>query len=103
MFAGKARSTEWAGAYHRVEHLKGASLGYASALPANIRLGWKGLPGTNALAYYEKAYLTSVKSFITLAPENWQDAPSIPPSSGSRTYRRKLKNFFFLVPNDETE
>jgi hypothetical protein len=21
----------------------------------NIRLGWKGLPGTNALAYYEKA------------------------------------------------
>jgi hypothetical protein len=23
------------------------------ALPANIRLGWKGLPGTNALAYYE--------------------------------------------------
>ncbi len=25
------------------------------ALPTNIRrLGWKGLPGTNALAYYEK-------------------------------------------------
>jgi len=41
-------------AYPRVEHLKGASLGYALALPANIRLGWKGLPGTNALAYYEK-------------------------------------------------
>jgi hypothetical protein len=36
-----------------VEHLKGASLGYAPALPANIRLGWKSLPGTNALAYYE--------------------------------------------------
>ncbi len=30
-------------------------------MPANIRLGWKGLPGANALAYY-------VKSFITLAP-----------------------------------
>jgi hypothetical protein len=25
------------------------------ALPTNIRLGWKGLPGRNALAYYEKA------------------------------------------------
>jgi hypothetical protein len=47
MFAGKA------GAYPRVEHLKG--LPALSALPANIRLGWKGLPGTNALAYYEKS------------------------------------------------
>jgi hypothetical protein len=27
--------------------LKVASLGYASALPANIRIGWKGLPRTN--------------------------------------------------------
>jgi len=25
----------------------------APALSVNIRLGWKGLPGTNALAYYE--------------------------------------------------
>jgi hypothetical protein len=39
------------GAYPRVEHLKGL----------------KGLAGTNALAYYEKAELTVVKSFITLA------------------------------------
>ncbi len=30
-------------------------------------LGWKGLPGTNALAYYEKSFLTTAKSFITLA------------------------------------
>jgi hypothetical protein len=30
-------------------------LGQAQASPSNIRLGWKGLPGTNALAYYEKA------------------------------------------------
>jgi len=37
------------------------------ALPAIITLGWKGLPGTNALAYYEKAQLMAVKSFITLA------------------------------------
>jgi hypothetical protein len=38
MFVGKAR------AYPIVEHLKGASIGYA-------RLGWKGLQGTNTLAY----------------------------------------------------
>jgi hypothetical protein len=41
------------GAYTRVWHLKDASLGQALALPANIRLGRKGLPGTNTLAYYE--------------------------------------------------
>jgi hypothetical protein len=40
-------------AYPRVEHLKGASLGQAPALPANIRLGWKGLSRTNTLSYFE--------------------------------------------------
>jgi len=41
------------GAYPRVENLNGASLGQALALSENIRLGWKGLPGTNTLAYYK--------------------------------------------------
>ncbi len=36
------------------------------ALPTNIRLGWKGLPEINALAYYEKSSLTAVKSYIGL-------------------------------------
>jgi hypothetical protein len=31
-------------------YLKGVILRWAPALPANIRLGWKGLPGTNTLA-----------------------------------------------------
>ncbi len=31
------------------------SLRKVPALQTNIRLGWKGLPGTNALAYYEKS------------------------------------------------
>jgi hypothetical protein len=35
---------------------------------AFVRLGWKSLPGTNALAYYENSYITDKKSFITLAP-----------------------------------
>jgi hypothetical protein len=37
-----------------VEHLKGSSIGQAPVLPTNVRLGWKRLPGTNALAYYKK-------------------------------------------------
>ncbi len=41
------------GAYPRVEHLKGALLSQTQVSPANIRLGWKGLPGTHTLAYYE--------------------------------------------------
>jgi hypothetical protein len=57
------------GAYPRVEHLKGASFGYAPALSANIRLSWEGLPETNNLAYYENLYITAVKSFIVLAPD----------------------------------
>jgi len=43
------------GAYPRVEHLKGSSIGLAPALPTNLRLGWKFLPGTNTLAYYENS------------------------------------------------
>ncbi len=39
----------------RVENLKGLLLGLALALPANIRLGWKDLPVTNAPAYYEQS------------------------------------------------
>ncbi len=49
MFAGKP------GAYPRVDHLKDVSLGQAPALPVNTRLFWKGLPGTNTLAYYENS------------------------------------------------
>jgi hypothetical protein len=37
------------------------------ALPADIRLGWKGLPGTYTLAYYENPKITAVKSFIVQA------------------------------------
>jgi hypothetical protein len=40
-------------AYPKVEHLKDTQLRRARVLPTNIILGWKGLPETNALAYYE--------------------------------------------------
>jgi hypothetical protein len=50
-----------------VKHLKGVSIGLALAFKENIRLGCKGWPRTNALAYYKYSKLTAVKSFITLA------------------------------------
>ncbi len=69
-----------------MKHFSGAPLyGRLQALPTNIRLGWKGLPETNALAYYEKAQLTAVKCFITLAP-----CPSIALS-------HKISQFIFLA------
>jgi hypothetical protein len=51
-----------------VEPLKGSSLVEALALPPNIRLGWRGFPGTNTLAYYKNPYAAAVKSFIVQAP-----------------------------------
>jgi hypothetical protein len=47
------------GAYPRVDHLKGSL--------TTIRLGWKGLPETNTLAYHKNSIITDVKSLITLA------------------------------------
>jgi hypothetical protein len=31
-------------------------------------LGWKGLPGSNTIAYYEHLLITDINSFITLCP-----------------------------------
>ncbi len=53
----------------QVKHLSGALLqGRLLALPKNNRPGLKGLPGANALPYYENSLLTFVKSFKILAP-----------------------------------
>jgi hypothetical protein len=48
---------------------------------ANIRQGWRGLPQTNTLAYYELSYKTDIKSVITLGPGGVnvvQDVSSFP-------------------------
>jgi hypothetical protein len=55
MFAGKA------GAYMSEAPFRCPLWGRLLALPAIIRLGWKGLLGTNALAYYEKSLITDKK------------------------------------------
>ncbi len=63
MFVGKA------GAYPRVKYLSGAPFkGWLLVSPTNTRLGWKGLPGTNTLAYYNNPLITIVKSYIVQAP-----------------------------------
>jgi hypothetical protein len=56
------------GAYPRVEHLKGDLLRLDPASPANTILSWKGFPGANTLACYEKSLFTAVKRFITFSP-----------------------------------
>jgi hypothetical protein len=45
----------FAGAYLSEAPLGAPLWGRLLALPANFRLGWKSLQGTNTLAYYEKA------------------------------------------------
>jgi hypothetical protein len=57
-----------------VEHLKDASLGSAPALLANIRPGWKGLPGTSTLAHYDHLSIRDVKSFMTLTPNGHSES-----------------------------
>ncbi len=53
-----------------MEHLIGDrdSLMKAPALPANIGLGWKCLPGTGTQAYSENPYITAVRGFTVQAP-----------------------------------
>ncbi len=54
MFASKDRSII-KGSTFQVLHLRLSSL----ALPTYIEPDWKGLPGTNTLAYYEHSLCTS--------------------------------------------
>jgi hypothetical protein len=44
-----------------MEHLKGASLKLAPALPTNIRLSWKGMPRTNTPDDYKICKLRTEK------------------------------------------
>jgi hypothetical protein len=75
--------------YPRVEHLQGASLRLALALPAIIRLGRKGLPGKNTLAYYENLKITDRKSFIIFGPGI---------NSGRKSFMEMLSNWGYSKP-----
>jgi hypothetical protein len=53
----------------RVEHRKGTPLlDRLLVLPAYNKLGCKGMPFTNTVAYYKPLQITAVKSFTTLDP-----------------------------------
>jgi hypothetical protein len=52
-----------------VAYLSGAPLlDRLLGLPANVRPGWKGLPGKNALAYLASSSVAKKKCFIRLKP-----------------------------------
>jgi hypothetical protein len=75
-------------ACHRLENLKGALVRSTPVLTTNIRLGWKGLPGTSTLAYYKHSKITTVKSFITFGSDECE-----------KLEVRNLYNFIFLILN----
>jgi hypothetical protein len=52
MFAGKAEK------FVKVDQFRNDLLAEALYLLANIRLGWKGLPGTNTLAFWVSSLVT---------------------------------------------
>jgi len=39
------------------------------ALSANVKPGWKGLEGTDALAYFAILLVTKIQSFLSVTPE----------------------------------
>ncbi len=78
-----------------MKHLSDAPFyGRLLALPTNIRLSWKGLPGTNTPAYYEDSKVTDVKSLITLSPGwftvNKSKLPLVPDYDWYGAYGNKL-------------
>ncbi len=80
----------WArpGAYPIVGHLKVYSIGQVPALQTDSWLGWKVLPWTNTLAYYEHLWITAIKSFITLGPVGRFRRRQGPPQVGRETAPR---------------
>jgi hypothetical protein len=56
------------------------------ALLDNIRLGWKGLAGTNAPTYYEHSSIMSVIFFIKI-----DDRPRPPPSQPIKVQQRPVR------------
>jgi hypothetical protein len=49
-----------------VVHYKVLHEGRLLALPTNITLSWKGLPGTNTLACDKSSYITAIKKFYNI-------------------------------------
>jgi hypothetical protein len=77
--------------------VKGSSLyGRLLALTTNIRLGLKGLLGTNTLAYYEHSLIMDAKCFITFGQGDFICIIKILSKYWLREQWGK-KTFFFLA------
>ncbi len=61
-----------------------------SGLLTNIRLGWKGVPRANTIAYYEHEKITGVKSFITLGLETSRNFEIGRLPDGNNKFGKKL-------------
>ncbi len=73
----------------QVKHMSGAQLlSRLLDLPANIRLGWKGLQGTRTLANYEHLYIRATK-IITLGLSKL-DRPAFNTTELSYTIQRNV-------------
>jgi hypothetical protein len=46
-----------------IPHFRYSNLGYAPALPTNIRPSWKNLPGTNTLVHYKNLLITNYEFY----------------------------------------
>ncbi len=72
--------------------------GWLPTLPLNIKLGWMRLTLANALAYYDMARTTVVKSFIVQAPEAPRvENPVLSTQDGPRGRKFKLKKITTLL------
>jgi hypothetical protein len=66
-------------------YLSGAPLyGWLLTLLINIRLGWRGLPGTNTLACLKNWWITTVKNIYRMG--SWWKFWSLPSSSSSFSF-----------------
>ncbi len=66
-----------AGSYPCEAPLRCILQGWLLALPTNIRQGWKFLPLTSTLTYYEHQYITAAESFISLDHEKHRGVPVV--------------------------
>ncbi len=80
--------------------MKRALTQVGSGLLTNIRLGWKGVPRANTIAYYENEKITGVKSFITLGLETSRNFEIRRLPDGNNKFGKKigLKNHLSVSP-----
>jgi hypothetical protein len=87
-----------------LKHLSGAPLWVRLlALPTNIRLDWKGLPGTNTLAYYKKIITYVRKKFYNIGSSEKTQKIFLQQNQKRRKYKlggTKMNQIWNNLPSD---